>query len=260
MRILKKCFYLFALGIIGSLSYFNFPSVASINETTWEMQDETGKLRTHPLNQNELPFWYELQGSPAATALFRDGRPRTQEECDPQAQRSIKRHLAGNPLVVHVVELNTPEFGWKPVGTIVIGGSDKENYFELAGLSHPAIIKSTGEYLKKVDKEERLQKKAGFDDNDPNLIPLWRKKYALSMAQLIVDQFLPIIRQTKVTGKGEYDFDGTIYRGIIATSSDPAAEKILKNLGFHRSEQMEMSRFGVMKWQFVLEFTDKQTA
>ena len=79
MRILKKCFYLFALGIIGSLSYFNFPSVASINETTWEMQDETGKLRTHPLNQNELPFWYELQGSPAATALFRDGRPRTQE-------------------------------------------------------------------------------------------------------------------------------------------------------------------------------------
>lgn len=153
---IKKWFYFLTFMIVSSLSSLHFENQASINETTGEMQEASGKLRTHPLGHDDLSFWYELQASPPAIALFRDGRPRSLEECDPQAQYSIRRHESGNPLVVHVVDKKTEEFGWKPVGTIVMRGSEKEHYFEMTRLSHLAILQSTGDYLKDIDQEAFL--------------------------------------------------------------------------------------------------------
>lgn len=66
------------------------------------------------------------------------------------------------------------------------------------------------------------------------------------------------MRQIKASGKEKYDFDEPSYRGIMATSSNPASEKILETLGFQRDPKMEMARFGIEKWIFVPEFSNKK--
>lgn len=237
----------FAYSIVSFILSVEFFGVVSATE--WEMISTDGKIRTRPLAKEDYDYWYGLQASTAATALFRDGLPRNPEQVTPQADRSLKRLEEGDPRFIHVVELNTNDFGWKKVGTIVLGGSDIPNYFELAGLSHPAIIKTTGDYLKEVDIEAIKRGELGFNQEDPNLIPIWGQHYAQKVLGMILKNHLP-----KARGIVTSEFNGPSHEGIIATSSNPASEKLLEYFSFVRSENMEMSRFGVPKWVFTLKF------
>lgn len=217
----------------------------------WSMESDNGVIRSRPFAKEDYNFWNELQESPAATALFRDGLPRTAEAAAPQADRSLKRVEAGDPRFIHVVELKTEEFGWKKGGIVVLGGAEQPGYFELAGLSHPAIFKETGEYLKEVDVEALKRGEPGFDLNKPDLIPIWGQEYATATLQMVLTYHLPKSRQTVTE-----TFNGPKYKGIVATSSNPASERLLENFGFVRSDNMEISRYGLPKWTYTLNFAD----
>ncbi|WP_192484346.1 MULTISPECIES: hypothetical protein [Cysteiniphilum] len=234
--------------------------LTSLISLGFSLEYQAEDLRTRPLQWEDQQFWYNLHASQSVCSYFRDGKTRTADQVDFQFVRSLARYENNDPRYIHVIERGIGN-EWIPVGTVVLGGSEKPNFLECAILMHPIYDSKSKCFIddKNINSSEQVQKRVS---EDTQLVAIWGEGIASRIAKWGLNEYTQDLRKKSVSYKWfekshEYheSFDGNSILGILATTSHPISKHFLEKHGFSCQGEKEDCKWG-QKYVYEYKFSN----
>ena len=240
---LRKSFVICITMLFCIQAFSMYSEPTKINFPEYSSED----LRTRPAVQEDREFWYTLHQSSSVCSQFRDGKTREPGQVDFQFSRSILRSENNDPRYLHIIEQLIGD-EWRPIGTVVLGGSVEPNFLECAIITHPAFDIDKNTYMefdsdgKTIQSLEQLHATAQDD-----IKPIWGNKNASKILEWGLKEYIPYIQKYQINyswvdekgGQHSEQFNGSQYSGILATATNPASIAILGKYGFKKQAQEE---------------------